>query len=264
VPSAPPTSLRYVALGDSYSAAPLVPVTDVADGCFRSSSNYPSIVAKKLGAKLDDRTCGGADTADFGHSQYPGVPAQLSAVKQGTDVVTVGIGGNDEKVFGRLTQRCPALRSKDPEGAPCRAAMNSSGRDALLASLTRTEPKVVRLLREVHQRAPKAQVIVVGYPQIVSATNTCSELPLARGDYAYAQQVDFALTEMLRTAAAATGSAYVDVWAASKGHDICSADPWFNGSVDNEQQAARYHPFANEQAAVADLVLRKVRAPARP
>src|SRR6188472_4098739 len=54
VPSAPPTHLKYVALGDSYAAAPLVPVTDVANGCFRSSSNYPSIVAKKLGADLDD------------------------------------------------------------------------------------------------------------------------------------------------------------------------------------------------------------------
>jgi hypothetical protein len=45
VPSAPPTSLKYVALGDSYVAAPLVPVTDVANGCFRSSAHYPSICA---------------------------------------------------------------------------------------------------------------------------------------------------------------------------------------------------------------------------
>jgi lysophospholipase L1-like esterase len=236
-----------------------VPVTDVANGCFRSSSNYPSIVAKKLGATLDDRTCGGADTADFEHSQYPDVPAQLSAVKSDTDIVTVGIGGNDEKVFGRLTGRCPALRSKDPEGAPCRAAMQTSGHDALLTSLARTGPKVAQLLREVHRLAPKAQVIVVGYPQIVSATDVCSELPLARGDYAYAQQVDFALTEMLRKAAEATDSTYVDVWTASKGHDICAADPWINGSVDNERQAARYHPFAKEQAAVAELVLAKIK-----
>jgi lysophospholipase L1-like esterase len=262
VPSAPPTSLKYVALGDSYVAAPLVPVTDVANGCFRSSANYPSIVAKKLGAKLDDRSCGGAATKDFEHGQYPDVPAQLTALKPDTDVVTVGIGGNDEKVFARLVGQCPDLRASDPNGAPCRTAMNASGKDVLLAALDRTGTIVTRLLGEVHQRAPKARVFVVGYPHIVSATDSCAELPLARGDYAYAQQVNFALTEMLRKAALATHSAYVDVWTPSKGHDICAKDPWINGSVDNEHAAARYHPFANEQAAVADLVVRAIRSPA--
>lgn len=260
MPSAPPTSLKYVALGDSYVAAPLVPVTDVANGCFRSSSNYPSIVAKKLGATLDDRSCGGADTKDFEKSQYPDVPAQLTAVKPDDDVVTVGIGGNDEKVFGRLVGRCPALKADDPSGSPCRTAMNVSGKDALLGALDRTGVIVTRLLQKVHQQAPKAQVLVVGYPQIVSAAHTCDELPLARGDYAYAQQVNFALTEMLRKAAKATDSTYVDVWTASKGHDICASDPWINGSVDNEKQAARYHPFAKEQAAVADLVVSRIKA----
>ena len=260
MPSAPPTSLRYVALGDSYVAAPLVPVTDVANGCFRSSANYPSLVAKELGAKLDDRSCGAADTDDFEHSQYPDVPAQLTALEPATDVVTVGIGGNDEKVFGRLVNQCPALRSKDPSGSPCRTFMKSSGNDVLLAALDRTGVKVTKLLREVHQKAPKAQVIVVGYPHIVSATNVCAELPLAKGDYAYAQQVNLALTEMLRKAAAATHSTYVDVWKASEGHDICAKDPWINGWVDNEKQAARYHPFAKEQAAVAELVVKEIKA----
>ena len=64
---------------------------------------------------------------------------------------------------------------------------------------------------------------------------------------------------MLRKAALATGSTYVDVWTASSGHDICSDDPWINGSVNNERAAARYHPFAKEQAAVADLVTAALR-----
>ena len=99
---------------------------------------------------------------------------------------------------------------------------------------------------------------MVGYPRIVSPDDTCRELPLARGDYEYAEKVNLALTEMLRKAAEATGTTYVDVWKASEGHDICSDDPWINGSVDDEKQAARYHPFANEQAAVADLILERV------
>jgi lysophospholipase L1-like esterase len=256
--SAGPKALSYVALGDSYVAAPLVPVTDVAKGCFRSSSNYPALVAKKLGARLDDRSCGAARTKDFRRSQFPDVPPQLSALKPGVDVVTVGIGGNDRGVFAQLVGRCPALRSSDPQGAPCREFMESTGRDTLLTALDRTEKTVTGLLREVHSRVPKAQVLVVGYPQIVAADNACPELPLASGDYAYAERVNFALTEMLNKAAQATGSTYVDVWTASKGHDICSEDPWVNGSVTNQQAAARYHPFAKEQVAVADLVVKTI------
>ena len=141
VPSAPPTSLKYVALGDSYAAAPLVPITDVANGCFRSSANYPATVAKKLGAKLDDRSCGGATTKDFERSQYPDVPPQLTAVKPDTDVVTVGIGGNDARVFGRLVGKCPALQSTDPDGAPCETFMGKSGKDALLTALNAPAPR---------------------------------------------------------------------------------------------------------------------------
>lgn len=259
LPSVPRTSLTYVALGDSYSAAPLVPVTDVANGCFRSSNNYPSIVAKRLGAVLDDRSCGGARTVDFRRRQFPDVPAQLRAVKPGVDLVTIGVGGNDESVFSRLVNNCPALRDRDPEGAPCRAAMRSAGSDMLLTALDRTASRVAGLVREIRQRAPKAQVLVIGYPQIVSADDTCDELPLARGDYAYAEQVNLALTEMLRKAATVAKATYVDVWSASEGHDICADDPWINGALAAEQKAARYHPFAEEQRAVADLILRAVR-----
>lgn len=262
MPSAPPTELSYVALGDSYASAPFVPTTDVANGCFRSSANYPALVARLLGADLDDRSCGAARTKDFQVSQYPDVPPQLDALSDRTDLVTVGIGGNDERVFGRLTSQCPALRASDPDGNPCQTALEQGGQDALVAAIDRTGTKVTRLLREVRQRAPKARVLVVGYPQIATATDRCPELPLARGDYAYVVKVNFALTEMLRTAAEATGATYVDVWRASRGHDICSDDPWINGSVDDEQAAARYHPFANEQLAVADLVVRASRSPA--
>ena len=81
------------------------------------------------------------------------------------------------------------------------------------------------------------------------------QLPLAAGDYAYGERVNRALTEALRYAAKATGSTYVDVWAASQGHDICSDDPWINGAVNDQKRAAAYHPFAAEQIAVADLVV---------
>src|ERR1700709_2369081 len=97
----------YVALGDSYSAGPLIPVTDVANGCFRSDHNYPSLVAESLHAKLTDRTCSGAETKDFTTAQNAEVPAQETGLSKDTSLVTVGLGGNDEQVFRTLTERCP-------------------------------------------------------------------------------------------------------------------------------------------------------------
>ncbi|MCW2807318.1 MAG: Lipase 2 precursor [Marmoricola sp.] len=252
--SATPSPLRYVALGDSFTSAPLVPVTDVAHGCFRSSSNYPSLVADRLGAELDDRSCGGAELADLDRSQFPDVPAQLTALTADTDLVTIGIGGNDGGVFQQLTSRCPDLRSTDPSGAPCRTALTSGGDDVLVTTLARTGRRLATALAQVRARAPQARVLVVGYPQIVAAGSPCPELPLARGDYAWAANVNMALNTALRSAAAASGSTYVDVFSLSRGHDICSDDPWINGSVTDQKRAAAYHPFAVEQVAVADLV----------
>jgi hypothetical protein len=235
-----------------------VPVTDVADGCFRSSNNYPALVAKTLDVPLTDVSCGGARTQDFTRAQHPDVPPQLDALTKDTTLVTVGIGGNDEQVFGTLTTRCPSLRSRDPQGAPCEAAMQRGGQDVLLSALDRTRRSVTTVLREVHRRAPQAQVLVVGYPQLVNASDRCAKLPLATGDYTYGEQVNRALMEAVKGAAKASGSGYVDVWSASRGHDICSSDPWINGPVNDQQRAARYHPFAVEQQAVARLVVAAV------
>lgn len=237
-----------------------MPVTDIANGCLRSTANYPTLTARKLGgAELDDRSCRAARVRDLTASQFPGVPPQLEALGPGVDLVTIGMGGNDEKAFARLTRRCPVLRSSDPTGAPCRADMSRNGPDVLLAALGRTRDRLTAALREVHRRAPDAEVLVVGYPHIVDADNVCDKLPLARGDYAYAEKINLALTEALRVAAQRTGSTYVDVWTASEGHDICSDDPWVNGSVTDQRKAAAYHPFAAEQAAVADLVVEALR-----
>ncbi len=248
----------YVALGDSFTSAPLVPVTDVADGCFRSSANYPALVARELGADLEDRSCAGARIEHLTTPERPAVPPQVTALGRSTDLVTVGIGGNDEGVFRQLTRKCPSLRSRAPAGAPCQAFMTSGGRDVLLTALGEMGTKLTSALADVRRRAPQARVLVVGYPQIVSAEHTCAALPLARGDYAYVAKVNMALNDALRKAARATDATYVDVWAASRQHDICSSDPWVNGSVTDQARALAYHPFAAEQRAVAKLVLAAV------
>src|SRR5689334_3673517 len=115
--------LRYVALGDSYSAASgvLPPDPTAPPQCLRSTANYPHVIAAATGAQLTDVTCGGADTGDYLTGQYPGVAPQLDAVARDTQVITMTIGGNDSGVFIDSILQCGAAGLATlGTGSPCR------------------------------------------------------------------------------------------------------------------------------------------------
>lgn len=250
---------RYAALGDSYSAGPLVPTTDLAGGCARSTSNYPSLVAARLGVEtLTDVTCSGATTRDLTHVQNPfgdsRIPPQLRAVDRRTDLVTLGIGGNDLGLFATLVGTCTRLRASDPTGSPCTRRL-AAQRPGLEAATTTIGSRVTASLRAVRRRAPSATVLLVGYPRLVPDTGTCPALPLAAGDYAEGRRISRALDRALARAARRAGATFVDVYDASRGHDICSTAPWVNGRVTDRQRALAYHPFAEGMQGIANQVL---------
>ena len=256
----PPVVTRYVALGDTYTAGPLIPVTQVADGCFRSTNNYPSLVARALAVPtFVDVSCSGAQTKDMTTSQLPGVAPQFDALTPDTDLVSVSIGGNDFSVFGTLVGFCPTLRASDPTGAPCRDAMRADGRPAARrrpADLaTRGDRRTPGARAGAPRpggrgRLPRDRTASGHLPRPAPARRR--RLPL-RADGQQAAHPDVAARR------ARTHSAYVDLFRASRGHDICAADPWINGQFTDPARALNFHPFANEQAAAADLVLQELR-----
>lgn len=257
--AAPESFRRYVALGDSYTAAPLVPTTDVANGCFRSDHNYPSLVAEQLDVKrFVDVSCSGADTADLTSRQQTvrgaTVPPQLRAVTRRTDLVTLGIGGNDFDLFSTLVMTCAQLGRSEPAGSPCADTLQARGVD-LVAEASRISDRVAEAVSAVRRRAPDATVVVVGYPRILPLDGGCKGLPIARGDYAFGDRVARALNAALGRAARRTGARYVDMYAASKGHDVCSSDPWVNGATTKQRKALAFHPLASGMEAVADEVV---------
>lgn len=257
---------RYVALGDSYTAAPYVFLTDVANGCLRSNGNYPALLAKRLGvAQHVDVSCSGATSKDLTTRQRTfqrqSVPAQLAAVTTDTDLVTLGIGGNDLGLFGSLVGTCPISGPKGglftaPKGIRC----GQVDRRTASAAVLRIGKLIRADLAEVHRRAPDATVVLVGYPRIVSPSRTCpATLPVARRDTFALDAVTRALSRQMRAAARQTGSVFVDLYAASKGHDACAGkQAWVNGVHTDTNRAAALHPFAAEQQAVARLVAKAV------
>ncbi|GAB2973229.1 SGNH/GDSL hydrolase family protein [Nocardioides montaniterrae] len=244
----------YVALGDSYTSAPNVGGRDAVSGrvvCGQSRLNYPHRLAIQLGLQLEDVSCGGAATDDMTQRQSVGgtsVPPQLDALRASTDLVSIGIGGNDGQVM-QLLGSCSSLAHGDPHGDPCTQRLDQAG--AWLARLqSALQKRVVTVLAEIGRRAPRAKVLVVGYPQIIGADGGCSRLPLATGDAATVRKVVRADNTSLARAAARAGATYVDTWTATAGHGICSTDPWIAGITPTEP-AAPLHPYAAEQAAVA-------------
>src|SRR3954454_6038703 len=149
--------LRYVALGDSYSAASgvLPPDLTAPIQCLRSTRNYPHVLAGRIGAQLSDVTCGAADTGDYFAAQYPGVRPQLDAVHPDTQLVTQTIGGNDSNVFINAILECGTLGiSTLGQGSPCKDRYGSSFEDTIRGT---TYPALVKALTGVRAKAPHAR-----------------------------------------------------------------------------------------------------------
>jgi lysophospholipase L1-like esterase len=249
--------LRYVALGDSYSAASgvLPPDPTAAPQCARSTSNYPHRIAQRTGAALVDVTCGAAETNDFFASQYPGVAPQLDALSRKADLVTMTIGGNDSSVFINTIQSCGvAGLSTLGQGSPCKDTYGTSFADTIR---TTTYPDLVKALKAVHRRAPRAEVAILGYPWILPPTGGCFDrMPVAEGDVPYLRSLQATLNDAVRRAAAETGVSYVDMAEVSEGHDACAplGERWIEPVLQTTNPVV-VHPNALGEAAMAEQTM---------
>ena len=133
---------RYVALGDSYSAASgvLPPDPTAPPQCLRSTRNYPHVIAARVDVRLRDVTCGAAETGDYFEEQYDGVAPQLDALTRRTRLVTMTIGGNDQGVFIDAIVAVRHRRAYDRSGRAARAGTGTAARSSA-PSASRPSPR---------------------------------------------------------------------------------------------------------------------------
>lgn len=249
----------YVSLGDSYTSGPLIP-QQVDANCARSDHNYPSLVAaaRKVTA-FRDVSCSGATTENMWKLQGTNGP-QLDAVQKDTDLVTVQIGGNDVG-FGSIIATCARLSSQDLSGNPCQRYYGASGVDQLTVDIAKPAPKIDRVLRAVHARAPHARVLVVGYPDLLpdDGSGCYPSVPFAAKDFPYLRDTGKRLNLMLRLVAAWNHAQYVDTYGPTIGHDMCKApaDRWIE-PLQPASPAAPAHPNAKGEEAMAGAVLERL------
>lgn len=254
---AAPDPLRYVALGDSYSAGSgiLPPDPDAPLACLRTTLNYPHFVADRLGADLVDVTCGAAQTADLTERQYPRVAPQLDAVTEDADLVTLTIGGNDNSTFiGALLACGSAGALTAGRGNPCERTYGDRFTSQVEES---TYPAVRKALEDIVARAPHAEVAILGYPWIVPEEKGCfAKLPVAAGDVPYLRDLQATLNGVIERAADETGATFVDLAERSEGRDACApaGERWVEPLLFGTN-VVPVHPNARGESAMADAAL---------
>lgn len=253
----------YVSLGDSYTAAPLVPSpTGNPILCGRSTNNYPSDVARAIApASFTDASCSSATTADMTQPQnlynLQTNPPQFNALAPADQLVTVGIGGNDAGLIG-VAEECAKLDATTPTGTPCKNHYTAGGSDPNVAAINATGPKVANVLSGIHSKAPSAKVLIVGYPDGLPTNGTACWpfVPITAGDITYFNGLEQQLNQVIATAAANNNATFVDTWNSSIGHDACKPPgvAWVNGIVPTSA-AFPLHPNQAGEANMARQVL---------
>lgn len=237
---------NYVALGDSFTAGPLIPLQLPPLGCLKSSNNYPHLAAGDFGLPLRDASCSGARTTHMENSQDvspdPDPPPQFSALGPDTQLVTVGIGGNDIG-FSEIIRNCTSRTS--PNGHPCQDHYVVDGRDVISERIAATATKIASVLQGIHARSPQADVYIVNYlPILPDKGRGCwPQVPIAYDDVPYLRAKHKELNSMLADQAGANDARVVDAYKRGIGKDACQApgERW----VEPEEPvaaAAPYHP----------------------
>ena len=269
--TAPPSYGTVVALGDSYTAGGLLPVDAGArpTGCLRSTGAYPALVAQALHGQLTSAACVGAGVTMLTGPQQTKAgtnPAQLGVLKASDKLVLLTLGG-DDLGFNNVLQECMRLATV-PLGSPCQAhfaapsGTGSPAGDQLTSRITAEGPKLALALAEIRQRAPRARVVLVGYPDMFPQSGGCwPKVPFTNGDVAYLRGIEVKIDAMQAAAARAAGDTFVDVYRATLRHDFCQPESGrdVEGLVPGSLTLP-FHPNARGQQAMAAAVLQALKS----
>ncbi|MFK0102004.1 SGNH/GDSL hydrolase family protein [Streptomyces sp. NPDC091040] len=308
------SSYEWAALGDSYTAGVFVGNPQPAlgdasrDGCDRTENAYPDVVDRELAdfppgkpVRLTNVSCGGAVISDIATTRqtpispvqppangWPSVDPQIkrAGLGESTDVVTIGVGGNSLP-FGGMLLKC---LEQGAAGTSCRDHYTNppAGEESIGEKLARVQDEYIEMLAAVHQAAPNAKIITVGYPAVLpDDSSACNRQSLTElGSISHAD-IDWLrddvlkqLNNTIKRLASFFGDRYVDVYSSSVGHDACqpvgtkwvegicgdAADYWpakLPGTVLNcgliNKRATLVHPNAAGHANTAAHVERAIR-----
>jgi hypothetical protein len=287
-------AFKYVALGDSFSAGEgIEPFFDATNGCHRSQLAYATRIHEpgRADSSLFDRwnggdasvqwgfqACSGATTASMLSEGHAGDPLPQLALNRAGDVnnpldlpvdantslVTLTIGGNNVH-FSDILQFC--FFSSDCTKDKYQGQSLQSWIDSAINALS---PQLDAVYTRIHSQAPKARVLVLGYPQLFPQTlaeQRCFKLAHTEGTRGFTtaeqnllRNADSKLNQLIQNRAAANGHVeFVRVDSLFASHEVCgSGGEWINGPTysigTGKANDQSFHPNSCGQDAMAVLV----------
>ncbi|GGM76416.1 hypothetical protein GCM10010106_23670 [Thermopolyspora flexuosa] len=282
------TAGAYVGLGDSYSSGEgafgeqdeQAPVNPGATACRRSRESYVPQVgeAYRFPEGVEFWACGGATTRGVLRGQHGHTP-QIERIGPATSLVTLTLGGNDAgfspvltECFTRVTWSDACVR-QEPE---VRRRIERLGHD------------LYEVIAEIRRRAPRARIIVVGYPrpfpkspaEEVRGLGPLPAVSLTPDDQLWLNRMTKELDDQIarvangidRLIAAFRGQGsveYLDAYDAFDGHEVGTAQPYLNGLVLElgvpPVNPHSFHPNRDGYRRLGELVKQRVaQGPDRP
>lgn len=234
---------EYAALGDSIAAGAGLPENNNGT-CDRSAAAYPYHIAAVLNVSFIHVACQGATMNDLLVSQRivgPNPAPQLdSAFAAGTpQLITITAGANDAR-WQTVLLRC--LR---------RTCGTDSDTRTVQVTLASLHNETQAVFNEIAMRSSGTtpQVVLTGYYNPI-ASCVGADSRITSSELAWINDQLHSLNQTLASAAA--GYSFVTfVPIDFTGHDLCSSDPWVQGT----RNPAPLHPTAAGQQAIAQMIL---------
>jgi lysophospholipase L1-like esterase len=227
-PASAAPGANYVALGDSYASG--VGTDDyINDGtsCDRSPEGYPGLWAAAHGtASFALAACSGATTTDV-------LSGQLGGLSASTTLVSITIGGNDAG-FSTVIEDC--ILDSD---SGCQSEVDNAE-----TFVHNTLPGLLAgVYSAVRSHAPKASVVVLGYPRFYQVPGSCV-VGLSNTKRTAINGGADVLDSVISTEVGQfSGFRFADVRTAFSAHEICSSGSVWLHSTDFGNLTDSYHPF---------------------
>jgi len=255
----------YVALGDSYSSGEgVAPYFEPKNKCHRSTAAYPTKVDipftqepyEALSRSWGFLACSGAQTLQVLDKQVTTKREKGDTnwlpLSSSTRLVTITAGGDDMNFAGVLSF-CYKM------GHDCENEIFPRGSSTTLNEwasdqLATLKINLISLYQQVRARAKNAQLLVLGYPQLLPASTAEQRciglLPQLRTDpglegdeQTFLRSEDDQLNTTIADAVSAANvdATFLPVAAAFAGHEVCGTlGQWINGP---SLTGMRHYPF---------------------
>jgi lysophospholipase L1-like esterase len=262
----------YLALGDSFTSGEgeiddSYYLGGAANKCHVSSRSYPFLLANSWKMTAHSTACSGATLQSArGKFAKSNQPLQLFELEtHSPQVATVGIGGNDAGLIGKL---------KDCLGVDtCKWANTAKERRQTALEIKNLYPHLKEFYIDMKVRT-LGPVIAVGYPRIITTQQLCLSTVgtlLNQTERVFINEAIQYLNQVIQSAAIDVGIEYVDVENALSGGELCSSfeAPFMNGIRMGDDLpdittlpfvkiigAESFHPKPEGHAKVAAKILR--------